>query len=219
MADEGIAVDQAHEHSSGPGRGQIELERRIAAADRLFSPAERGRLLLIAQDAIAAEMSSDMQLADDFTRAEAEHRRWQSIHRYVRAIPYRDDPAETRPRQWQMVLEHARKLGDLDVMEWAVNQIDRAYAEASRHPGGVPEGAGTQQACEPVYLVFLKAIANKKRKAKAALQWAQTARQNGWITCTTATLGENLIALHAASVHSRDNPDYDGPVDAAHLKE
>jgi hypothetical protein len=32
---------------------------------------------------------------------------------------------------------------------------------------------------EPTYIVFLKGLANKKREARAALQWAQIARDKG----------------------------------------
>ncbi len=72
---------------------------------------------------------------------------------------------------------------------------------------------------EPTYIVLLKGLANKKRKARAALRWAQIARDKGWVACTSATLAENLIALHSASVHSRGNPGYAGPVDGAYAKE
>lgn len=198
-------------------RYRSELERRIAAVRRSHTPVDIQRLLTAAQDAVAAEMSSDMQLSDDFVRAEAEHRRWQAIHRFVRAVPYRDDLRQARPRQWQGAMSIAREIGDLDLLEWVVGQVDKAHLEASRGKAAA-SSVGVSEA-EPTYLVFLKAVANKKRKARAALQWAQNAKEKGWITCTSGTLGENLIALHSASVHSRDNPDYQGPVDGAYSKE
>lgn len=197
------------------GRHAHELDRRMTAVGRAIGPQERARLLELVRDAIAAEMSSDTQLADEFVRAEIEHRRWQAIHRYVRAVPYRDDFAAPRPRQWQGAMAVARDLGDLDLIEWVVAQIDRAHAEAARRKTSAPAESGT----EPTYLVLLKAVANNKRKARAALAWTQTAREKGWITCTSGTLGENLLALHAASVHSRDNPDYVGPVDGPYIRD
>lgn len=201
---------------------EARLYRRLALADRSFDVETRARLLASAQDAVAADMASDLQLSDELTAAESANRRWQAVHRYVRAVPWRDDALLTRPRHWQVAITMSRNLGDLDLMEWAVAMADRAHAEASRQHRDQDNGvavAANADAVVPTYLAFLKEIANRRRKARVSLHWAQTARQNGWITCTTETLGENLIALHAASVHSRDNPDYDGPVDGAYLKE
>lgn len=203
---------------AGAERAKVELERRIAAVRRSLTTRDIQRLAVAAQEAAAAEMSSEMQLSDDFTRAEVEHRRWQAIHRLVRALPYRDDARQPRPRQWQGAMTIAREIGDLDLLDWVVAQVDKAHLEAARQSATGVKTAPAGEA-EPTYLIFLKAVANKKRKARAALQWAQTAKENGWITCTSGTLGENLIALHSASVHSRDNPDYQGPVDGVYAKD
>lgn len=192
-------------------RGTAELERRIEAAARSLTAAERSALLAEAQDAIGREMSSDNDLADDLARATASHAKWQRIHRFVRAVPYRDLPAESRPRQWQRAVGLARDIGDLDLLEWTVAQADLAWAEVSRSA----HTSAQETRVEPTYLVLLKAVADRKRKARAELDWALTARDRGWITCTSGTLGANLIALHAASVHTRDNPDYQGPCDGA----
>lgn len=192
-------------------RGTAELERRIAAVARSLVASDRAALLAGAQDAIRREMSSDNDLADDFARATASHAKWQRIHRYVRVVPYRDLPAEPRSRQWQRAVALVRDIGDLDLLEWTVAQADLALAEVSRGA----RAAAPQTRVEPTYLVLLKSVADRKRKARAELDWALTARDRGWITCTSGTLGANLIALHAASVHARDNPDYRGPCDAA----
>lgn len=214
VGDDGRA--DPREHHPSP------LERRLALAERTVDASLRADLLAAAHDAVAADMVSDVQLSDELTSADSAHRRWQAVHRYVRAVPWRDDPTLARPQHWQSAVALARSIGDLDLMEWAVAMADRAHADASRQRRGDSADRATAAAATqapPTYLAFLKEIANRRRKARVSLHWAQTARQNGWITCTTQTLGENLIALHAASVHSRDNPDYDGPVDGAYLKE
>ncbi len=190
-------------------KGLAELERRIAASRRAVDDRQREELLQAAKDAVADAESTFSQLGDDMVQAEVTHRKWQAVHRYVRAVPYRDEADEPRPRQWQRAVAMATDIGDLDLLAWVVQQADLAYAEAARG-----RQAGDQRPeAGPTYLALLKAVADRKRKARAELTWAKTATANGWITCQTSTLGANLIALHAASIHSRDNPDYTGPRD------
>src|SRR5690606_23344806 len=98
-----------------PPEGPIsteELDRRIAAA----SPARARDLLADAKDAVGADMSSSLALVDDLTRSEAEHRKWQAIHRYIQAVPYRDREGQPRSRQWQDAMAAIRPLGDLDLI-------------------------------------------------------------------------------------------------------
>lgn len=202
MVEAGGTSDQA-----AAGKGAAELERRIAASRRAVDDARREELLHAARDAVADAETSQVQLGGEMVETEASHRKWQAVHRYIRAVPYRDDPAEPRPRQWQRAVAMATDIGELDLLAWTVQQVDLAWAEAARKKSGEASEAG------PTYLALLKAVADRKRKARAELTWARTASANGWITCQTSTLGANLIALHAASIHSRDNPDYNGPRD------
>jgi hypothetical protein len=107
-------------------------------------------------------MSSDMQLSDDYTRAEAEHRRWQAIHRYyVRAMPYRDDPEAARPRQWQLAMAIAWELLDL----WTCwtgwwRRWTAQHAEDAR----LRRAGGALVEREPTYIVFLEGLANKSAR-------------------------------------------------------
>lgn len=186
-----------------------ELDRRIATA----SPSRARELLAEAKEAVAADMSSSLALVDDLTRAEAEHRKWQAIHRYVQAIPYRDREGVPRSRQWQQAMTAARDIGDLDLIEWVHLKINTALSlEHSGRNTAAAHRAGA------TYLVFLNTVAGRKRRARASLSWAQEAKDQGWITCTSETLGENLKALHQASIHARDNPDYAGHADGAYRR-
>ncbi len=160
-------------------------------------------------------MSSSVQFGSDLDSAEAAHRKWQQIHRYVQRIPFRDDPAAARPAQWQQALAKIRVLDDLDLIEWVQTRVDDARTQAIRDAKGLAE----PRRIEPVYIVLLRHIAGKKRQARAHLRWAREAAENGWGTCNEATLGSNVLDLHAASVHSRDNPAYHGPCDGAYRKD
>jgi hypothetical protein len=61
------------------------------------------------------------------------------------------------------------------MLDWVVAQVDRAHAEDAR----LRRAGGALVEREPTYIVFLKGLANKKRKARAALQWARIARDKG----------------------------------------
>jgi hypothetical protein len=186
-----------------------ELDRRISAA----SPARARELLAEAKEAVRDDMSSSLALVDDLARAEAEHRKWQAIHRYIQAVPFRDREGQVRSGQWQQAMAVVRPLGDFDLIEWVHLKIDTSLRlEQSRR------GTAAVQRAGPTYLVLLNTVASRKRRARAALSWAQEAKDRGWITCTSETLGENLKALHQASIHARDNPDYGGHADGAYRR-
>lgn len=210
-----MGVSVSGRTSRAAKRGKSELARRIDAVRRTVHGADVARLLATARRLVGEEATSTGPLTDDLSSAAAQHRKWQAIHRYVRAVPYEDEGGVPRSSQWKTALTIAREIGDLDLIEWVFGRIDGERAEAARSA----KLHLTAPDLEPTYIVFLKAVANRKRKARAALQWAQSAREMGWITCDSSTLGSNLIALHAASVHARDNPDYDGPVEGAYRKD
>jgi hypothetical protein len=191
--------------------GSFRIERRMARASRNYTIEDIADLLGAAQEAIANDMRTQAQLVDEAAQTLSALGKWQAIHRYIRAAPYRDDPDAPRSRQWQGALALARALGDLDLIEWVVDQIDLALAAGRRGARNEAE-----EDAAPTYLVLLKSVANRRRKARAALKWLETAREKGWSTCDSSTLGANLILLHAASVHSRDNPLYFEPCDGAH---
>lgn len=193
--------------------GSIGVERRIARAQRDYAAEDIAVLLGAAREAIEDDMRTQAQLVDEAVQMLSALRKWQAVHRYIRCAPYRDDPAAPRSRHWQGALALARALGDLDLIEWVVDQTDLALASGRR---GLEKE--TEEGAAPTYLVLLKSVANHRRKARVALKWLETAREKGWATCDSTTLGANLLRLHAASVHSRDNPLYFGPGDGADSK-
>ena len=190
--------------------GSFGIERRMARASQVYTTQDVADLLGAAQTAIAEDMRIQSRLADEAAQTLSALRKWQAIHRYIRCAPYRDDPDAPRARQWQSALALARALGDFDLIEWAVDQIDLALASARRGASNEAEHDAT-----PTYLILLKSVANRRRKARVAMKWLETAREKGWSTCDSSTLGANLILLHAASVHSRDNPLYFDHCDGA----
>ena len=198
-------------HDDDASRNERSIDRRIEVSAR-FGVKDLPELLRAVQDAVAADMSSTVQFGADIDAAVAEHRKWQLIHRYVLRTPFHSEPGAPRAQQWQGVLGRVREIGDLDLIEWVIEQADTAIAKARTEPARLAETA------IPTYLLLLRHVASRKRQARAQLRWAKDADKSGWSTCTTATLGRNLIDLHAASVHSRDNPEYSGPVDGVYAR-
>lgn len=193
--------------------GSIGVERRMARAHRDYTAEDIAVLLGAAREAIEDDMRTQAQLVDEAVQMLSALRKWQAVHRYIRCAPYRDDPAAPRSRHWQGALALARALGDLELIEWVVDQTNLALASGRR---GLEKE--TEEGAAPAYLVSLKSGANHRRKARVALKWLETAREKGWATCDSTTLGANLLRLHEASIHSRDNPLYFGPSDGADSK-
>lgn len=115
-------LEAAHAEAAGRGilgqsrAGASELDRRLAHLGRRPS-VDLARMLDEARAAVADDMSSSVQFGSEFEMAEAAHRKWQQIHRYVQRIPFRDDTVSTRPAQWPQALAKIRVLDDLDLIE------------------------------------------------------------------------------------------------------
>ncbi len=95
--------------------GSFRIERRVARASRDYTAQDIARLLGAAREAIADDMRAQSQLVDEAIQTRAALRKWQAVHRYIRAAPYRDESDAPRSRHWQGALAIARALGDLDL--------------------------------------------------------------------------------------------------------
>lgn len=189
------------------------LDQRIETAQDRWSKEELESLLEEVHEAIAYEMSSDVQFGSDFEQTEANYKKWQIIHKYVQRIPFQDDPELSRAQNWLAVRKIVLKIEELELIEWVDMKVDSAIRHSNMSKGMEAKQAG------PTFLVLLNNVASRKRKAHASLNWSQTAQEeNGWTSSNTFTLGKNLLKLHAESIHSRDNPNYTGPAYMADAK-
>lgn len=109
----------------------------------------------------------------DLAALEAAFRKWQLVHRLVRAAPFRDRAGVPRSRQWRAALDRVRALREPELIDWVCLQaeiagnIERGVQEMRPRKGG------------PTCLVLLEHVANRKRKALAVLHWARAAARDG----------------------------------------
>ncbi len=100
------------------------------------------------------------------TRARLEHRKWKLIQGFVSHHPVTDRPAQTRSQQWRAVAEHVRPLNDLEILDWALQQVEIA----AHHEAGIqdlrPHGSG------PCQILLLRHLSGRKQKANYVLKWA-----------------------------------------------
>lgn len=106
-------------------------------------------------------------------RARLDYRKWKLIQDCVSRVPVADRPDLKRSDEWRGVVEHVRGLNDLEILDWALQQVDIA----AHHETGIqdlrPHGSG------PCQNLLLRHVSGRKQKANLVLKWALAAGQNG----------------------------------------
>jgi hypothetical protein len=99
-------------------------------------------------------------------RARLDYRKWKLIQDYVSHTPVSDRAHLSRSDQWRNVVEHVRGLNDLEILDWALQQVDIA----THHEDGIqdlrPHGSG------PCQTLLLRHVSGRKQKANLVLKWA-----------------------------------------------
>lgn len=102
-------------------------------------------------------------------RSELELERWQALHRLAHRSAWRDDPALPRSRQWASARARFAGLEDRELDGWIALQEE----VAANRERGISDLRPRRDG--PTFLVLLEYVANRKRKAKAVLDWARAA--------------------------------------------
>ena len=110
-------------------------------------------------------------------RARLDYRKWKLIQDFVTRYPVADRPNLVRSAQWREVVEHVRPLNDLEILDWALQQVEIA----AHHETGIqdlrPHGSG------PCQNLLLRHVSGRKQKANLVLKWAlanaEESDQNG----------------------------------------
>jgi hypothetical protein len=176
-------------------------EARMAAAlARPVPPSETRRLAQEIAEAIERRDRIKAEEAKDRELAEAEFHLAALLHRYVHRHCYRDKERDDRSAQWQGSLARLRPVADAALVDWLLIQIEVARNLASGIQDLRPRKDG------PTWLVLLEHVANRKRKAKAVLNWLIAADKSGGATATDKTLPEALREMHLRSASEKREP-------------
>lgn len=100
--------------------------------------------------------------------------KWRAIHNYLHKTPYRDRPGQKRSAQWSAVVDRVRDLGEIELLDWVLLQVDVARNLERGIQDMRPRKNG------PTFLVMLEHVANRKRKALAILKWVKEADRDGY---------------------------------------
>lgn len=100
--------------------------------------------------------------------------KWRAVHNFMHKTPYRDRPGQSRSQQWSAVADRIRDLGEQDLLDWVLLQVDVARNLEKGVQDMRPRKNG------PTFLVMLEYVANRKRKALAILKWVKAAERDGY---------------------------------------
>jgi hypothetical protein len=126
-------------------------------------------LLIELSDTLGAIDRVELDGLSHIARARLDYRKWKLIQDFVRRYPVADRPHLKRREQWQDVVDHVRPLNDLEILDWALQQVDIAR----HHEAGIqdlrPHGSG------PCQNLLLRHVSGRKQKANLVLKWALAA--------------------------------------------
>lgn len=144
-------------------------EDEIAELDRLIKKARpianEAKDLALVCEAIKAERAHRGE--DDLQAAQLTFAKWQAIHKYIYARPFRLPEGLNRGEQWQHMARHYASLGDDELDEWLALQAEIA----DNRQKGIADLRIRRDG--PCFLIVLEYVGNRKRTALAILHWAQ----------------------------------------------
>ena len=135
---------------------------------------EEVRSIVLNERRVIAETSGA-----DSARYSAQLETWRALQRYLHRTPFRDRAGLKRSEQWRSVLDRVRDLGQQELVDWVVLQVEVAGNREKGIPDMRPRKNGH------AFLVMLEYVSNRKRKATALLKWALEAEREGYITSGT----------------------------------
>ena len=106
--------------------------------------------------------------------------KWRRIHKFVHAHPFDVSRHRLRAEQWRAVLAHIRDLEEIELIDWVLLQADVADNLHKGIQDMRPRKNG------PCHHVMLEYVANRKRHARAVLQFAEDGTENGLYTVNSS---------------------------------
>lgn len=104
---------------------------------------------------------------------ELDFAKWQLLHKYVHACPFRTNERQKRSQQWRDAVDDIRDIGEPELLNWCLLQVEVA---ANRERGINDIRPRKNGPCYPLVLEF---VADRKRKALAILHFASEGEKKG----------------------------------------
>jgi len=148
-----------------------------------------------------ADLTARQQAAGEpvsyLERQEIEFEKWRLIHKYIHSHPFRTRGHLERSRQWREAANEIRDLGEIELLDWALLQVEVARNLERGIQDMRPRKNGP---CHPLVLEYL---ANRKRKALAVLHFARAGEVGGLHSVNSAHHG------HSADILRKQYPEED----------
>ncbi len=128
------------------------------------------------RDILEHQASADFAALSDRARSQSELRKWSLVHKYVHHFPFKTRQLLSRSDQWREALNVLRDLGETELIDWMIVQIEVARNLERGIQDLRPRKNGP---CHPLVLEY---VANRKRKALAVLHFASSAEEEGCYT-------------------------------------
>ena len=138
-----------------------------------LTPSELAHLKTAIHD-IAARQDNTGDNKTSLRQVQAlEFDKWRLIHKYIHSAPFNTRDSIDRSQQWRQAVPHVRDLGEVDLLDWVLLQVQVARNLERGIQDMRPRKNG---ACHGLILEY---VANRKRKAHAVLNWATEGEKHG----------------------------------------
>jgi hypothetical protein len=133
----------------------------------------------------ALEGDEDAYLA----RQELEFEKWRLIHKYVHQHPFATPARLARSAQWREAANRIRDLGEVELLDWTLQQaeiadnLERGIRDLRPRKNG------------PCHALVLEYVGNRKRKALAVLHFARAGEDEGLYKVNSAFHAETRDIL------------------------
>ncbi len=106
-------------------------------------------------------------------RQELEFEKWRLIHKQLRQHPFTLPARLSRAAQWREAANRIRDLGEIELLDWALQQAEIAHNLERGIQDLRPRKSG------PCHALVLEYVANRKRKALAVLHFTKAGQDDG----------------------------------------
>lgn len=128
-------------------------------------------------------------------RMQLQFEKWRRIHLFVHKHPFDVSRIALRAEQWRAALEHVRDIDEMELIDWVLLQAE----VADNLHKGIREMRPRKNG--PCHEVMLEYLANRKRHARAVLQFAEDGTEKGLFTLNSNLHARTRPARGPGSAH------------------